>query len=562
MERFVQGSKEVRDRKVQLMLQLGQRSNLSFSGWVALRALALHLKFNRGRGSPLGLEATKDRYTLPSIRMSDYGETHHFGGALQNNSDLPKNYVSMTASFASSSISHILFSFFEERLKVRAVDLTFVLEGEQDDELPERALCTTRVVNVDTQSVAQVPSPKDVKEQTKESADANAGTSFSRWAKHSLDHAIAFFSTTGASASENDVHDLRRNPSVGSRLPQIQSDDPWEKATNDLIDVLLDLDIPIARGKNNEHRTVENMRSPDDGENHEEMTTIPVLSYFNRWDITQFLRATEGDVKKAALRMVETAAWRGRTFPIDTRSCRIELKNGQFFHQGSDCRGNPVFYLRNLCLGPWREDADATLDAMLHRLDTTLSKASLEKPDSKMTLIILMGRPVEQGEFDDIVEEESDEEVVESNDEESGDEAEDAEVESAEEAEDIDDANDAEDSGEESPAYDFNPRVPPSETWQLHTNKSVLKRFFDIIATHYPGRLGALLVVTGKGRNFYYATKIRRNAAFRKLIHSNIIRRKLRFADTFAELATYVDRRELVTIVGGAIPIEKSAYEC
>jgi hypothetical protein len=325
-----------------------------------------------------------------------------------------------------------------------------------------------------------------------------------------------------------------------------------EIATNDVIDVLLDLDIPITKGKEKKQCHSDIRRTINGDAYHQDMATIPVLSYFDRNDIKRFLRATEGDVKRAALRIVETASWRGQTFPVDQRPCRIELQSGQFFQQGSDLRGNPVFYLRNLCLGPWREDVDASIAAMIYRLDKSLSEVSVEIPDSRITLVILMGRPVEPGDFDDNSEEYIDGEYEESEEEDSVDEREDGEEET-EETETLDD---------DVPLSEVNPRVSPSETWQVHTNKDLLRRFFELFSTHYPGRLGEILVVAGKGRNNYYSTNIRRKSVMKKLTRSKVIRRKVIFIDTFAELTMHVDRRNLITIVGGSTPIEGRAFEC
>jgi hypothetical protein len=205
--------------------------------------------------------------------------------------------------------------------------------------------------------------------------------------------------------------------------------------------------------------------------------------------------------------------------------------------------------LRNLCLGPWREDVDASIAAMIYRLDKSLSEVSAETPDSRITIVILMGRPVEPGNFYDNSEEYIDGEYEESEEEDSVDER----VEGDEETETLDD---------DVPLTEVNPRISSSETWQVHTNKALLRRFFELFSTHYPGRLGAVLVVAGKGRNNYYSTNIRRKSVMKKLIRSKVIRRKMMFIDTFAELTTYIDRRNLVTIVGGSTPIEGHAFEC
>jgi hypothetical protein len=58
------------------------------------------------------------------------------------------------------------------------------------------------------------------------------------------------FSPPGdADESKHDIQDLRHIRSAGSHLPRINSDYPLEIATNDVIDVLRDLDIPITKGK-------------------------------------------------------------------------------------------------------------------------------------------------------------------------------------------------------------------------------------------------------------------------------------------------------------------------
>ena len=152
-----------------------------------LRALSIHLGFMKGRESPLlGLEMTKDRFPLPSMRLADYAETHHFGGSMQSNPALPKNYVSMTASFETflpNVVARFFFYLVEKKLFARAIDFTFILEGEQDDELPERALCTTRAVQLDSKKVPVLP-PHCYKEPDESSRQEQENSSrFRPWAR-------------------------------------------------------------------------------------------------------------------------------------------------------------------------------------------------------------------------------------------------------------------------------------------------------------------------------------------------------------------------------------------
>ena len=53
-------------------------------------------------------------------------------------------------------------------------------------------------------------------------------------------------------------------------------------------------------------------------------------------DIKRHYIAANKDLKEAAIRITKCAAFRGLTFPIDTRLCRVELNSGQFFQQGKD----------------------------------------------------------------------------------------------------------------------------------------------------------------------------------------------------------------------------------
>jgi hypothetical protein len=469
--------------------------------------------------------------------LADYAETYHFGGALQKNPDLPKNYVSMTATYETKflpcMISRFLFSLFRNRIYARTMDFTFVLEGEQDDELPERALCTTRVVHISSKAVAQSPSASNIKEKiVPVPSDEQQDTSgFRRWARHSLHHALALFSpqdnmdrNADGHSEYQDLHEL----SPRSLLFQ-NSDDPIEVKTNDVIDVLRGLETSV--GKEIESSSI----SPKTTE------TAPVLSHFCRQDIQRFLLATEGSIKKACLRLVETATWRGQTFPIDKRQCRIELQSGQFFQQGLDKESNLVFYFRNICLGPWREDLDASLAAVISRLDESLQG----NPFAEVTLIVLMGRPVDPEDSNEISEEYSNKESEE------GDFLE----------EESDSIGDECLSNRSSSETINNPRISGIETWQLHTSKMLIQRLTKLLFTHYPGRLKRVLVVAGKGKNYYYSNGLKRRSVVKKMLRSRKIIGKVNFVESFQELTRYVERDQLISIVGGMAPIEPRVFE-
>jgi hypothetical protein len=89
-----------------------------------------------------------------------------------------------------------------------------------------------------------------------------------------------------------------------------------------------------------------------------------VLKHFGADDVRRFLIDCNGKVKVAISRLTSTALWRLEVFPIDIRKCRVEVQSGQLFSYGEDHDGYPVFYFRNLCLGPWRKNVDATVSAV------------------------------------------------------------------------------------------------------------------------------------------------------------------------------------------------------
>ena len=93
ISRFTNGNETVRDKKVHMMVQIGQSQTLSFLGILLVRFLAFLVSLTqKGRESPMSLEARRDRIPLPAIRVASYGETFHFGGALQTDKSLPQNY--------------------------------------------------------------------------------------------------------------------------------------------------------------------------------------------------------------------------------------------------------------------------------------------------------------------------------------------------------------------------------------------------------------------------------------------------------------------------------------
>jgi hypothetical protein len=530
-----------------MMMQMGHSLKLSFAGMVVLRILSFLFGLTKkGRESPVGLEATRDRTVLPAIRLANYSDMYHFGGALQTDPELPKNYVSMSCSFSSklmpNSISRLLFTRLEG-MHDKVLDFTFVLEGEQEDELPERALYTTRMVHVDTDTVAKAASFNVRKHRPRTTPKSKEEEhNFRRWARKSLVGVVNMIGSPLRAKRTDTKHQhnlLEIKTEEGSHGELVVSEDPIEIATNEIINILRGVDIPI-RKLQELPILGEGFSNVIDVLGSEDMISVPVLQTTSRNDMKRFIRASRFDIKESSVRIVQTAAWRGRTFPVDIRKCRIELQNGQFFQQGFDLERNPVFYFRNMCLGPWRGDANAVISAVVHRFDTSLTEFCKSNPETKCTLVVLMGRPRGKD----------------------SDEDEDDATEVGQEAEDDGSLRDTESLVDTEQINNVaNPRISVNETWQRHTNKELVEKLVNLLSVHYPERLSKVLVVKGTGKNFYFRTRVEGRGAMKHLIYSLTTRSKVKFVKRTSELRTYVDDSELSTIVGGSAPINHQTFE-
>lgn len=349
-----------------------------------------------------------------------------------------------------------------------------------------------------------------------------------------------------------------------------------QSAINTIIDILSDLKVPVHKTRLTSEElacsepipaSFEWVQLPH-GVHREDFTSVNVLYRSTRSDVKRFLLAAEGDVHTAAVRIAETVTWKSFTFPIDVRSCRIELQNGQFFQQGNDIDGNPVFYFRNMCLGPWRGDEDAVIAAVLHRLENSLQNFF---PSVKCTLIVLMRRPYIDKTHKNAIGDtstlsRSDRVTTEREFEISGNGSLGG------------DTTAGGDNGEDKPAdqnksdnsvvasmdplqYTGNPRLPEDESYFLHTSSPMIRKLVDILLRHYPERLSRALIVPSMGNIAYFRTVVGGRLALASVASSSRTRNKVRFLKSFAELTLYVTKDQLVTIVGGTSPIDPSAFE-
>ena len=215
-------------------------------------------------------------------------------------------------------------------------------------------------------------------------------------------------------------------------------------------------------------------------------------------DIGRYLIACRHDIIATTVRIVQSAAWRCITFPIDTRLCNIEMKSGQFFQQGCDKGSNPIFYFRNMLLGPWRYNFHATVLYIVHKLDKFLLDIQNERPDVKITVIAFMGHPHENGRR------QIEHHVLHDDD--------------------------------ESASSQFDTRIDPLECHQLHSNQVIIQLLNELIAYHYPERIAKVLLVPSK--DWTKACELPR-------VHSHPLLTVLKSVD---DLKKYVDKEELANI--------------
>lgn len=552
------------------MVQIGQSQTLSFLGMLLVRFLAFLVSLTqKGRESPMSLQAGRDRIPLPAIRVASYGETFHFGGALQTDDSLPKNYVAMSTSFTPKRMPNLLaklmFKNVNDRISERVLDFTLVLEGEQEDELPERALCTTRMVRVDTDAVAVLPlgyeeDKATLIESTEESnlppeslqlwtqrvatefvTAVRSNLTMPGWQKHSGEIMPDHPSTTSNETSpKNDQSSI-----TTKRTDMINT------AINEMLALLEGTNVPVKSDSIYAKFALRDDMMESSIVVPEGMVLVPVKNMVTRDELKLFAISTYCNVKRAVLRIVQTAAWRGRTFPIDIRSCRIELQSGQFFHQGNDRTGHPVFYFTTMCRGPWRRNADATLSAGLHRFETMMRNISLTKQEARCTIVILLGRPKVVNKSKESRTKASDEESI-GTQEDTGENG--TTVQSVE-------GNESGNKTTETCNILSNPRVSLEEPWQLHSTRELVEGFLSSVLLHYPQRTHMVLLVKGQGPNIFYKTKVAAIRAMNRTVDISDISAGLKFLSSASKLKNYIDESQLPGVVGGPATVIKDAFE-
>lgn len=248
-----------------------------------------------------------------------------------------------------------------------------------------------------------------------------------------------------------------------------------------------------------------------------EIQDIEVLRIFDDNELQRHYIASGSDLKETAIRVVRSAAWRGVTFPIDTRRCRVELQNNQFFRDGVDMCGSPVFYFFNMVRGVWRKDINASKAAILHILNYEFTMLKRVNPTFTCTLIVFMGKPLSCKDSQNSSEQEST----------------------------YEDRSTSSILGI-TKKYQSPNRIVHDEDYHIHTNFKLVQQLIDVVSKHYPERLGRALLVPGGGWDTLLG-----NHGLRRYINSSKTRSKVVVLERLDDLKKYVSDDELITCVGG-----------
>jgi hypothetical protein len=560
LERFTLAGEEGRESKLALILHLGPGGGLSPLVWAGIKVASTILSWTRGGDQCFPVEGRGERARFPGMLMDYFVQLNHFGGCLQSNSAVPANYVATTANFDAKRMGNMLFRFLynrvERALPAIVVDFSYALEGNTDHELSQKVLGTVRMVHVDP-------------EETAHSVEMSSNET-----RMQATPAVSRANSTIVPKQEEMKADTQPY-TIAERSCRALSDDcgPFQTGIDDLIDILHGVLVPVRRTSLLDYQihlatvlTPSQVAQLPPQIHPEDFVNLPALEKLDRSDLRRYYVACECDLKEAAVRIVKSTAWREITFPVDTRTCRIELQSGQFFQQGKDLKRNPVFYFRNMCVGPWRKDSDAVIQAVLHRLETRLQVLKRKKADVKITLVVLLGRSLvvkkkKKKNHRKIKSEKNDDEtkVTADNTEEGNAPGED---------EGTDDVNDTEAFGDENEFGNpyragVNPRLPRSEDYHVHTNQALIKTLIHILLEHYPERLHKAIFVPGKSRGYgYWKTALGVQLAIRSSVVSVRTRTKCFILHRACELKEFVHPSEIVTIAGGEAPIQEGVFEC
>ena len=177
--------------------------------------------------------------------------------------------------------------------------------------------------------------------------------------------------------------------------------------------------------------------------------------------------------------------------------------------QGFDLKLNPIFYFRNMCLGPWRKDINASIMAAVYRFERATENLSKMNPAFKCTVIIFMGKPLQGFNV-----------------------------------------------GEDDSCSTRKNKDDRESEYFVHTNFKLTQQMIETFSRHYPGRLGKVLVVPNGGWEKMIGTH-----GLRRYIQSPVTREKVKILDGPEDLKFFVSADQLVIPMGGNAPIQLGALQ-
>jgi hypothetical protein len=286
----------LRKQKLELFVQLGPMPQLSSLTRFALNALRACWNWGRRRRGksmiPIVNDDDLNRRPFPGMTLNRYTKTRHFPGVLPN-------YLAFSSHLDATTMTNPFAKVLYKSLPLSVIDFSFVLKGLSQEELPERALGTVRICQY-LPSLDALPPPKPPILIVKTTNSSNV-TSFS-----------PDYSSSGIESSVLTMQRLRE------QLDNFSHDELILKYRGEceaLVDILSGVLIPTKTfSKTALHRSDEHL-----------MVDVPVLNGLNAYDLIRYLFASEFDLKAAAVKIVESAAWRGVTFPVDKRACRVSI---------------------------------------------------------------------------------------------------------------------------------------------------------------------------------------------------------------------------------------------
>ena len=172
--------------------------------------------------------------------------------------------------------------------------------------------------------------------------------------------------------------------------------------------------------------------------------------------------------------------------------------------------GNPVFYFRNYCSGLWRRDTNASILAVLYRLESAFTKLSKVNPAFKCTLVVLMSKPSE------------------------------SRIDPTFNVTEITDENRMEESSAEDTIS------KKGKELCVHSNFQFVQRLLEIVSQNYPERLNRALEIPAGGWEKILGT----HGLFRFVNASNT-RNKITILDDEKKLEDFIAREQLIDLAGG-----------